>query len=266
MIDKLKHTNHINDIELQQLAIKILDQANIVLRKHQVRATDFLTPYYGEAIAKILKSIQDINIIHSGGYASAERKMITIFPDYLMEDTITVPIAFLEITANVQFNKLTHRDYLGALLGLGIKREKLGDILIHNENQKQVAQIIVSEDLKDYLLYNLCQVGTSNVTINEIPSNKIIAPELDYKEYGANVSSLRLDAVVSAAYNVTRSVAQELINKELVRVNWEPIKKCDYELNCNAVLSIKGKGRVYITEILGKTRSNRIKLQFKKPL
>ncbi|SCX87023.1 YlmH family RNA-binding protein [Alkaliphilus peptidifermentans] len=267
MIDKLRYTQHIQDIELQQIAVKVIDQVNSVIDKHIIRTTDFLTPYHGKAIINILVGIKGINYIFNGGYDGAERRVITIFPDYMEAESINVPIAPIEVVGSAHFNKCTHRDYLGAILGLGIKREKLGDILVHDDgSNQQVCQIIIKEDLKDYILFNLDQVGNCRVNTKEITYNDILVPRLDYKEYSGNVSSLRLDAVLGSAYNLSRSVAQSIINKELVSVNWEIIKKSGYEIKCDDVISVRGKGRVYITEVGGRTRSDRIKLSFKKPL
>lgn len=266
MLDKEKLTKHINDSQLKQALIKTIDQANTVVKSHEIRATDFLSPYYEKKVLEILLQFKGISSFSIGGYEEAERKVVVMYPDYLSEDDIEVPIAALEVTSNDQFFTCSHRDYLGAILGLGIKREKIGDILIHNDLKQGKGQIILYRDMKEFLLYHLSQVGKSKVSVREIQLHEIIKPKIEYKEATGNVPSLRLDAVVAEIFNLSRSEAQGLISRELVRVNWEVITRGSIELEANDILSVKGEGRADIVDIVGKTKSGRIKIKYKKPL
>ncbi|KAB3533158.1 YlmH family RNA-binding protein [Alkaliphilus serpentinus] len=266
MQDKEKYIQHIKDPQLQQTLIKVLDQVNGVLKKHEVKSTDFLSPYYEKKIREVLVGINRICHFSYGGYEGAERKVVLIHPDYLSSEDIELPLAALEITSNDQFFKCNHRDFLGGILGLGIKREKIGDILINDDSKLIKGYIILHRDMKDYILFNLNQVGKSKVMVREVQLSEIVIPHIEYKEGIGNVSSLRLDAVIAEIFNLSRANAQSRIEKEMVKINWEIITKVSYEVNCNDSLSVRGSGRADIVEILGKTKSGRIKLKYKIPM
>lgn len=246
--------DHIQDPGLKNMMLKILDKVEIVSRKHEIKTTDFLNPQEAAMACDILNTIRDIQYIVSGGYDEAERKLITIFPEYLEGYGVDIPISVFEIKGTSQFEKLNHRDYLGAILGLGLKREKLGDIIVHNE----ISHVIVHESLKDYIFYNLNKVGNVFVKIKELKIGEIIPPEIEYKEIRGNVSSLRLDAILSLAYKISRSEAQDLISKERVSINWKQTAKSAQDVEEGNIISVKGKGRVKIAAIEGRTKSDRI--------
>ncbi len=254
MNNKERLVDHIQDLGLKNTMLKVLDRVEAVSKKHEIKTTDFLNPQEIVMACEILHTVRDIQYVVSGGYDEAERKLITIFPEYLEGYGVEIPIAVFEIKGTSPFEKLNHRDYLGAILGLGLKREKIGDIIVHNE----ISQVIVHESLKDYIFYNLNKVGNVSVKIKELEISDIIPPKIEYKEIRGNVSSLRLDAILSLAYKISRSEAQELISKERVSVNWKNTTKSAQDVTEGNIISVKGKGRVKIAAIEGKTKSDRI--------
>lgn len=254
MLNKEKLLDHIIDKNLKISMLRILDKADIVLMKHEIKATDFLTPNEVRMAVDVLNGINNIKYLVTGGYKEAERKIIVLFPDYLEEYMIDIPLNVFEVKGTSQFEKLDHRDYLGAILGLGLKREKIGDIIVH----ENTCQIIVHSNLKDYILYNLIKVGNVSVKVKQLELSEITPPEIEYKQINGNVASLRLDSILSLGFKVSRTDAQSLISKELVSINWGKIKKASYEVVENDVISVKGKGRVIVDSIEGKTRSERI--------
>ena len=269
MINREELLQHIReDLQLRQDLIKVLDKAEVVLKKHVVKTTDFLTPYQAKHAKQILSGIDNISFTITGGYPGAERSLVCIYPDYLDISQVDPPVSSLEITGNSQFLNISHRDYLGSILGLGLKREKIGDIILQkNTNEKlQICQIIINTEIKDYILYNLERIGNMTVTIREISLEDIKPMLTNFKEVSGNVASLRLDAVVAMVCKISRGDAQTLISREHVNVNWEIINKTSYEVAVNDVISIRGQGRFYIDNIKGLTKSGRISLQYKIPL
>ncbi len=269
MINREALLQHIKeDLQLRQDMTKILDRAEAVLKKHEVRTTDFLTPAQVRYAKDILAGINDIRFTVTGGYPEAERSLIYIYPDYMEISFIDPMITALEIVGNGQFQHITHRDYMGAILGLGLKREKIGDIILQKSDSSkfQACQVVVHTDIKDYILYNLEKIGSMRVTVKEIALEDLKGLQTDYKEITGNVASLRLDAVIAMACRISRGDAQSLIEREYVSLNWEIINRGSYEVQEKDVISVRGKGRVYIDSIKGLTKSGRITLQIKIPL
>lgn len=265
LLDKEKMLQHIEDPLNRQQMVRLLDRVEGVLKHYEVKATDFMTPYQMKLGMDILRGIDGIGFIATGGYPGAERQVLVIYPDYYTEDQVPLPIKALEARGNTQFNQVTHRDYLGSLLALGIKREKVGDILLHGEGNQHFCHMIVLEELKDYIQFNLEKVGRVSVTLKEIPLDGVKPQEIAFQEGSATVASLRLDAVISQAFKVSRSDAQGLISRELVTVNWEPIQRASYQVEPGDLISVRGKGRLEIVSIEGNTRSGRIRISYRKP-
>lgn len=256
------------DQQLKKDLVRIIDKAEVALKRHEVKNTDFLTPIQAKYSKQILSGIAGLSFASTGGYPAAERSLISIFPDYFDMSFVEPPLAALELAGNCQFSNVSHRDYLGAILGLGLKREKLGDIILHKgEGEKlQYCHIVVSTEIKDYIIYNLDKIGSMSVSVKEISLDQIKPLVHSFRELSGSVASLRLDAVVALVCNISRGAGQALIGRDQVNVNWEVINKAAYEVSIGDVISIRGKGRFYIDNIKGLTKSGRIALQYKIPL
>ena len=222
-MEKLRLTAHINDIELKNKMYKEIKNAK-----------------------DILNSETDLKYKVDGGYQNAERQLIYIFPYYMEEDDIESNLKVIQIEGNFKFKSISHRDYLGALLNLGIKREKIGDIIIHDN----FCQVVVSEDICDFIIINLEKVSKNKVKVKEITVKDIIESEQNFKEISFTVSSLRLDSVIGGVYNLSRSESLKLIKGEKVHVDYEKI------------ISVRGHGRAII-EIGDMTKKGRIKIRSK---
>ena len=259
MLDKNILTNHIKDIELKNKIYKVIDKAIGVLKNYDYRYTEFLNPYELKNAISVLNSIDDISYSVYGGYEKAERKLIYIYPFYLVEEDINKPIKAIKISGNFKFRKISHRDYLGSLLGLGIKREKIGDILIH----ENFCQVVVCEDICDYIVLNLDKVGKNTVNIEEIDLSELIYSESEYKEVNFTVSSNRLDSIISGVYNMSRQESSNYINSEKVFVDYEKIISVSKEIKENSLISVRGKGRFIVSQIGDYTKKGRLKLKAK---
>lgn len=243
------------NISYQKMADDYIKWVN----KHQKpKFTNFLDPIVREEIEYELKKYEKISYKEDGGYENAERKVVAIFPAEIKFD-LQFPITAVAITTKGE-QQLTHRDYLGAILGLGLARDKIGDIIVVESK----AQIIVMEDIKDYIINNISRVGNLSVTAKEISINEIILPEEKYKDIFATVSSLRLDSIASAAFNISRSKMAELIRIGRAKVNWKIVDDVSYSINVGDMISIQGRGRARVDSIDGKTAKGRIKIHIKR--
>lgn len=251
--DKEKYVAHIKDKEQILNMRKVLDKIEIVLTHHSIQATDFLNPYERRLSKSILNRFENISYSEDGGFLNAERKIISIYPDYLAFESIEAPIVPLSINGDIK--GLSHKDFLGSLMGLGITREKIGDILIHEEN----SQVIVEDLISDYIIFNLEKVGNKNVKIKKIKKNELKEGKKDYKEKNITMPSLRLDVVMSNALKLSRNDSMNIIKSGRVKVNWEPISKPFFEVNSGDLISVKKYGRFILSDVLGKTKKGRIK-------
>lgn len=234
-----------------------LDKIESVMRGEEVAYTHFLDPHQQELVEGMVRQVPEVRYMFVGGFEQTERKRLVIIPDYMMWDMVRYPLAYLEIQGNFHFQEVSHRDYLGSLMGLGIKREMLGDIILLREGG---CQVIVAPEVKDIIRLNLTKVHQVSVEVREIGEDQLVLPEEKIKEITSTVASLRLDAVASAGFSMSRSQMVKIIKAEKVKVNFEVETDPARTIKSDDVISIRGRGRVEIKEIAGETRKGRIKL------
>lgn len=239
---------------------KVLDKIEKVIKCHGEEYTDFLDPYQRKLCYSFLNRFLDISYHEEGGYSEAERKSVIIYPSYKSQYEIDSSVAAISIRGNFKFSNLSHRDYLGAILALGIKREKIGDILIHED----FGQIVLHREILDYILYNFSNIGKETIEVNQINLSDIVQGKESYDETITTVSSLRLDAVLSAGYNLPRTKSASYIKNSRIKVNWQPIVQPSYEVNESDLISAKGLGRMRLHKIEGKSRKGRIRIIIRK--
>ncbi|MGO1369530.1 MAG: RNA-binding protein [Senegalia sp. (in: firmicutes)] len=254
--DKKKYLEHIDDKEEIITLRKLLDDIEIVMRDKIVIATNFLNPYQRTLCYSLLNRFIDISYHEEGGYEDAERKVIIIYPDYLKYTKLDDFISVFKITTSYDFSDLSHKDILGSLMGLGIKREKIGDIII----LKDFAEIIISKELKDYISFNLKKISNQTAIINEIDKEDIIIIKPKYKEIQTTISSLRLDVLIAAIFNLSRKNSSDIINSGKVKVDFKPIDNVSFKLNGGELISVRKKGRVKFEGILGESKKGKYRI------
>ena len=260
MLDKDKLLSHLKREDEKILGDKILDKVELVLKRQKEQSTVFLNPFQRKLGIKIIKQISDINYREDGGYKRAERKRITIFPDYLFPDHVEAPISILKLKGNFNFCAVNHRDFLGALMGLGIKREMVGDLLVMDD----FAQVIAAAEVKDFITLKVDRVNELSVEIEEIEKEDIVIPTQNTKEIKATVASMRLDAVTSAGFGDSRNKISRKIKNERVKLNWRREKDPAKDVEVGDMISLRGRGRVEVAEEEGLSNRGRIKLILKR--
>ncbi|WP_156946416.1 RNA-binding protein [Desulfitibacter alkalitolerans] len=235
----------------------ILDKVEACKKKSQLQVSDFFDPFTINTASSILQGIQEIKFLTWGGYQGAERKKLYIFPEYLEIDKREFQISLICFQGSFKFFENSHRHVLGALLASGIKRDKLGDIFV-NEN---LVQVLADSKVTGYLISNMRSIGPVPVVGEEKRIESLMLPRESLKEIRATVTSMRLDAVLSAGFFLSRSKSAELVKKDRVKVNWQPMTRVDYQINEGDILSVQGKGRIIVMEVLGTTKKDRIALK-----
>lgn len=260
MLKKEQLLKRINNPEDRLLVSKLLDKAELSEKTGGPAHTGFLDPRQQSLLDKALEGI-DIEYDFYGGYVGAERAIAIFRPDFYEpeDDERNAYFRVLNLRPNKR-EGLTHRDYLGSLMGLGIKREKTGDIIVAED----VCSIIVLSEIADYISGNLTKVGNTGVSIETANTDGIKAPEPKVREIKATVASLRLDCVAAPGFGMSRSKAAEFIRAGRLSLNWAETENPDRAVKEGDVLSIRGKGRVVVETVGGRTRKDRIGIVLKK--
>lgn len=195
-----------------------------------------------------------------GGYEDAERRICVLLPSGPDGCVAEEPglagrfLCVLKVSAPKGSKPLTHRDYLGSILGLGVERSVAGDILVRENG----ADIIVLRDMADYLAQNLTSVGRAQVSVIITELSELDPGQQRTEEYRDTVASLRLDSVAASAFRLARGKAQEAIRAGLVFVNGRQAAKPDMELSEGDRISMRGRGKAILSEAGGRTRKDRI--------
>ncbi len=260
MPDKNKYLQHLNREEDRILGARICDLMELVLKRKKEQYTDFLNPYQCKICTDIVQQIYDINYFEDGAYKKAERKRIVLFPEFLFPDHVHSPVSVLKLTGNFNYQNITHRDVMGAILGLGIKRKMLGDILLVEE----FAQVVIAEEIKEFINLKLKRIHEIPVEIEEITREDIVIPVENARTIKATVPSMRLDAVASAGFGDSRNQISRDIKNQRVKLNWKPEANISEEVKIDDLISISGRGRVKVVARRGLSHRGRIKLLLKR--
>ena len=248
-IEKIAHNP-----EDRVLLAKLWDKINAGLRRDIPANTCFLSPRELD-MAKYLFGLQP-GLTEFGGYEDAERKMLVYLPEYLEEDNLydeDSPVVCLR----AQFfegDALSHRDFLGALMGAGIGRETVGDICVG----KGSCDFFVTAEIAPYIEQNFLSAGRTKLHISRIPLREAQIPEPEVKEIKDTVASLRLDSIISSGFRIGRSLAAQYISAGKAAIDGLPCEKPDKAVSEGMKISVRGLGKIKLTAVNGRTKKDRI--------
>ena len=215
----------------------------------------FLTPAEARSVAEHFK-YKRTALSFDGGYEDAERvRALFLNPDWGQYSRAEL-FAALKIDFRQQ-DTLRHRDILGALMALGIERDTLGDIICNED----FTAVICIPEMSEYISENLKQAGRVGIRAHEIGLDELLIEREEPQIKTATVASLRLDAVLSAAFGLSRSKTAEFIAANKVSINHLPCIQPTKELIEGDLLSVRGLGRARLLEIGGTSRKGRVFLQ-----
>lgn len=242
----------------EQLFVKrIKELSSISFNKEIARATPFLTDRQ-QALAQTVITGFKGEYLFEGGHEQTERKLLC-FGETAQEAKARIKCLLVAPRSNE--HTLTHRDFLGAFLSLFVKREAIGDILFTNNGD---AVVFVLSQMADVVLNELTTVGNQNVSVTEIDINDVCLAVSSVTIQKATLASLRLDAILAAMLHISRSDAQKLITQGLVMVNHISTSQTHYEIQENDVFTIKNHGKYKLCSIGGKSRKDRVFIEYQK--
>ncbi len=233
-------------VENREEVARVLDKAEQAVRTWEVVLTDFWSPPVLFEVQEIFSKLTDIDLLAWGGYPQAERQRLGIARSEIPLETSEIELAALDIAGNFLFDTATHRDFLGAILGTGIVREKVGDIIVLGERG---AQVIVVPEMVEFLTTSLTQVRSVGVKTRQIDFSELKIRPPKKKEMTTVEASMRLDAIASAGFGLSRSKMANAIAAGDVRINWKDITQASYNVKSGDLISLRGKGRLEVGEV-----------------
>lgn len=236
------------------LLAKLWDKINAGIRRNIPASTNFLSLREQELARFLFGQAEGLHAF--GGYPDAERKMLIFLPDYLDEQFLNSeesPLRCLRATF-YEGDTPTHRDFLGALMGIGIARETVGDICVG----KGFCDFFVTDEIAPYVLQNFLAAGRTKLHLEQIPLDVVAISEPETKEIRDTLASLRLDSVISAGFRIGRSAAAGHVTAGKVAIDGLPCQKPDKLLSEGMKISVRGLGRIRLATVGGQTKKGRI--------
>lgn len=239
--------------EENYLKNRFIELANIAYERNIYTYTDFLNLNEISILNTNKNLLPPVNLELAGGNNYAERKLAIFSPiDVCYEEEL--PISIIRIAPiNSQYaDKLSHRDFLGAILNLGINRNKIGDIFVKDN----IAYVYCIEDITEYIISNLFKIKHTMITVQNYNLTDIdIKPEL--KQIKGTVANIRLDSLIATAFETSRSSIISYIESGKVFVNGKLITSNGYSVKEKDIISVRGKGRFLYDGQLGVTKKGR---------
>lgn len=243
--------------EERLLLARVLDKLELCRRRSIPACTPFLSPGERAAAEGLIAACGHPARLFFGGYEGAERTVCVFLPDWLDGENWMAapdcPVAALRCTFREE-DQVTHRDVLGAVMGLGITREKVGDILVGLGQ----CDLLVLRELEPYLLQNLDGAGRARLKVSPLALEDLEPPEQRRETVRDTVSSLRLDAVAASAFKLSRGKAAELIAAGRLSLNYRECTKPDRAVTAGDVISCRGLGKCAVKEVPGLSKKGRI--------
>ena len=250
------------------LVARLLDKIEFVAKRNSVEYTDFLDIRQSKMLEKVMKELKLNNYLLYGGYSEAERNVLVIFPAKLEDVFKQGQFDYNSIVEVIRIklpNELkgmySHRDYLGAVIKIGMKREKVGDIITNNNG----ADLIVLKESAKYILEELKGLTRfSKSDFEEVKIEELNIAEPKIQRLEIIIPSMRIDSIVSEAIRISRSKASDMIKEERVFINNELITKGSKEAKEGDKVTVRGKGRFKVGNVINTTKKGNLVLTIEK--
>ena len=250
---------HLADPADRLLGGRVLDLAAKAYEENQPQATGFLDPRERDVAEAILRAVHGVRVLAAGGYPGAERRRLVIYPDYFPEEAVEVPLAAVEVSGP-GVAELRHGDVLGAILGTGVARDQVGDLVLAGDRW----QALITPAVVEFLCTHWRRAGRVEVQVRPIDPEQVEAPAARVKEVRATVASPRLDAVASVGFGTSRTRMARDIRAERVKLNWKVVTDPAAPVREGDVISVRGRGRAVVERLSGVTRKGRTGITLKR--
>ena len=257
----------------ENIEIRTEDLIRRCEKQYTPQFTNFLTPEEQTAVKTLVAVHHEVFVIFYGGISNSERCIAGFFPcdiySYPENETDLhelesyFEVGFVEICGS-GFVNFSHRDVLGSVMSLGIKRETLGDIIVDEDSKK--AYIAVLPGIGNYICTSLERVARDKVHVKCVKKDNVPEKKQNFSDMSLTLASVRLDALVSGMLNISRDKAKKIIASGKVSLNHSEILRCDKEFTCGDIIAVKGEGKFVVDSFLGLTAKNRYRVIARKYL
>lgn len=245
-----------------------MNKATAAIRDWSALTTEFLTPPEADALAGALANVADLRVERWGGFSSAERTVLVAARADIAEalepgrlhELCGDELCAIKMSGNFLFDVASHPDFLGALLGCGLTRQKVGDIIVVGDRG---AQAVVSADVVEFLTGSLTQVRSVAVRTERIEFADLQVRPPSIKEITVTEASMRLDAVASAGFGMSRSKLVGLVKSGACQKNYVAVSAPAKAVHEGDVISVRGRGKLEIGEVTV-TKKQRYRIQIKR--
>lgn len=242
------------------LETRFRDLVRLCAAGGRVRFSSFLDEREALEARALVQREKNGNVLFWGGYSEAERVMLGVFPDFIRPDAAEFPIDPVTVAFR-KCDRLTHRDFLGALLRTGIERSALGDLLVEEGR----CVFFCRREISDFLLLQISKIGSTGVRILR-GADEPLPEARRYQEWDAVIASARLDCAAAAVASASREKASAMIRSGLVQLNHETVVSPSEEVREGDTISVRGKGRFALDQIGPVTKKGRLVLRGRKYL
>lgn len=249
------------DKEDKIILARIEDEMDRCERENRICFTDFLDMRL-QGMAESMAKSRGCRFYFYGGYDGAERRLMMFLPDWAepSDGEEDCPVEILRVRYRQGGKELSHRDFLGSILGLGLSRSKIGDIIVYGGG----ADIIILKDLEEFLLANYFKAGRTELSLSAEDISKLDLSEIKTEIITDTLASLRLDAFLASAYRSSRSKAVEAVKQGLVYINHALCLKPDAEIKEGDCVVLRGKGKCVLKSVGGTSKKDRTFVEIEK--
>ncbi|MEI6286420.1 MAG: YlmH/Sll1252 family protein [Bacillota bacterium] len=245
------------------LAARLCDLAEAAIKLRRFRISEFLDPAAMEIAETVAAHYDKISLRADGGYQGAEReRAIFSHVDFAAADMVDTEIVAIGIKWDKRHYSLNHRDVLGGLLALGMKREMMGDIVVPAGDYQAI--VFFEKNIAKFTLLQAERIGGAVVELSQVENTDSLQKEERVKDIRATVASLRLDILAAAGFGLSRTKMAEEIEAQRVKVNWKENDSPAAHLKQGDIVSMRGRGRMEVVTVGGQTKKGRTVVELKR--
>ncbi|UWG95375.1 YlmH/Sll1252 family protein [Dehalobacter sp. DCM] len=252
-----------HDDEEKLILARALDKLEECEQRNILTHTRFLNEQQRLTAQKMLLSMDNPRHLFWGGYERAERSVLIFLPDYLEQEQIMCgdydPLMYLR-ASYPPANILSHRDILGSLMGCGVKRDTVGDILVGDGH----SDVVVLKEVESYISQTFESAGRVRLQTELITAEKLYVPEEKYILLRDTVASLRFDNIVAAGFGLSRTKAAENIESGRAALNRLENTHTDKMVGAGDIITVRGQGKITLFEVGNTTKKGRVGIVIKK--
>ncbi|MBM7617785.1 RNA-binding protein YlmH [Weissella uvarum] len=256
MADMRQHFRS-NEQAFVQQAVDWVAQA---VDEYRLVLTPFLNPRERYILQTLVNRAASLTLRTNGLIADAEMQRGLILPDYIDIETLdnsVYEMQLVEIVYPKKFLTLQHRTILGTLMHNGIERDRVGDI-VTDDNERW--QFVTTPVVADYVNQHIERIGGAKVHFKNVAVDQALVPNVEWETVDILATSTRLDNVVASTYQLSRSIAKQMVEHGDVKLNWAEQLHPDVTLEPGDLLSVRGHGRMQVMADNGLTRQDKHKL------